>query len=235
MANSPLPNDSHPPTKTLLVCPAYNAEKSLTQLIERISDCYNIDDVLIVDDGSTDSTPELLNRNQIKHLRLNPNQGKGVALKAGYLWGKEHGYHNVLAIDSDLQHAPEDIPKFINQNRREPQAALLGCRSFRTGSMPLARQLSNNLTSILISIFSDVRIRDSQCGYRLIPLSLLKYAPAKSGRFMYESETLFMLGACGAQISETSVRVIYNDSHSYINPFKVIIKFIGLFWRRLWY
>jgi glycosyltransferase involved in cell wall biosynthesis len=221
--------------ETLLVCPSYNAEKSLPELIQRVEALYGLNDLLIVDDGSLDSTAGFLSRNQYRYLRLSPNQGKGAALRAGYDWAGRNGYHNVLAFDSDLQHAPEDIPNFISQHRKEPQALLLGRRNFRSGSMPLMRQLSNNTTSLVISIFSGARIRDSQCGFRLTPLQLLKYAPATSKRFMYESETLFMLGVCGAKIRETPVRVIYNDSHSYINPLLGIIKFIGLFWRRLWY
>jgi len=101
--------------------------------------------------------------------------------------------------------------------------------------MPLARQLSNNLTSLVISILSGKRIRDSQCGFRLLPLDLLCLAPARSARFLYESETLFMLGVCGVNVHDVPISVIYNDSQSHINPLTVILKFIGLFWRRLWY
>ncbi len=222
-------------TETLLLCPVYNAEKSLPELIQRIDTVCGVRHLLIIDDGSSDSSVEFVSREKIKSLNLKENRGKGAALKTGFRWAQRHNYHYVLAIDSDLQHAPEDIPKFLNRNRKAPEALLLGCRDFRSGSMPWPRQFSNNLSSLLISIFSGARVRDSQCGFRLLPLSLLKYAPAESNRFMYESETLFMLGACGAKIEEVQIKVIYNDSQSNINPLAVIVNFIGLFWRRLWY
>ncbi len=222
-------------TETLLLCPAYNAEKTLPELVSRITAVRGVNHFIVVDDGSADSSAEFLRHAGIYSLHLKSNSGKGAALQEGFRWARRHGYRSVLAIDSDLQHAPEDIPKFLRQHRKSPEALILGCRNFRSGSMPWPRQFSNNLTSLIISILSGVRVRDSQCGFRLAPLSLLKYAPAKSKRFIYESETLFMLGVCGAKFHEARIDVIYNDSQSHINPALVIIKFIGLFWRRLWY
>jgi len=219
----------------LVICPAYNAAKGLPELIQRINAVCPTNDFVVVDDGSPDNSEELLRKSRVRYLRLPANRGKGAALKAGYDWARRHGYQSVLALDSDLQHAPEDIPNFKQKHRQAPEAVLLGCRKRRAGKMPLSRQLSNNLTSLLISILSDKRIRDSQCGFRLLPLSALRYAPAKSDRFLYESESLFMFGVCGADIREVPIRVIYNTSKSYINPLIVILQFIRLFWRRLWY
>ncbi len=219
----------------LIFCPAYNSAKHLPELIHRIRAVCLDDDFVAVDDGSSDNTVELLRSAHIRYLRLPANRGKGVALKTGYRWARRQGYQAVLSIDSDLQHAPEDIPRFLTSHADSPHAVLLGCREFRAGTMPAMRQLSNNLSSLLVSIFSGKRIRDSQCGFRLLPLGLLAHAPAKSERFVYESETLFMLGVCGAEVRETPIRVIYNDSQSHINPLTVILKFIRLFWRRLWY
>ena len=219
----------------LVLCPAYNAAGHLPELLQRIGVVCDKKDVLVVDDGSADNSVEILNVSGARYLRLKSNHGKGAALKTGYRWARKRGYKAVLSIDSDLQHAPEDIPRFLVGRADFPQAVLLGCREFRAGAMPLMRQLSNNLSSLLVSIFSGKRIRDSQCGFRLLPLQLLAHAPAKSARFMYESETLFMLGVCGAEVRETPIRVIYNGSQSHINPLTVILKFIRLFWRRLWY
>ena len=230
----------------LVIAPAYNAGKHLPELISRVSKAYSLKDFLIIDDGSSDNTQEILKSSRVNYIRHKTNRGKGVALQSGYIWARKHGYDAVISIDSDLQHAPEELSEMLRVYKESRPGVVIGSRfcvrnSFvkNTGvkerEMPLERLITNNLTSLIISIFSDRKVRDSQSGFRLVTLPALSRLRVKSLGYMFESESLLQMGAMGIKMEESSISVIYEDSVSYINPFKDTLRFLRLIWRRFWY
>ncbi len=138
----------------------------------------------------------------------------------------------MLTIDADLQHAPEALPEFyaLDDGRR----LIIGTREIDLKVMPVGRWLSNNLCSLIISIFSTRRIRDSQSGYRLIPTAFLREIRLRTVGYDFESELLFKAGAAGYEINEVPVPTIYDDSVSFINPLADTGRFIRQIWRRIW-
>ncbi len=217
----------------LILVPAYNAARHLEELVARIRRIVPDRHSLYVNDGSTDETLDVLRRLGVNYLSLPENQGKGAALKAGFDYALARGYRSVLTLDADLQHLPEEIAGFLRGD--DGNHLILGVRAMDLKVMPLARWLTNNLTSLIISIFSCRRIRDSQSGYRLIPAELLKSVQFRSVSYDFESEMLFKAGAAGCRIAEVPITTVYDDSQSYIHPWRETGRFIRQIWRRLWY
>ncbi len=216
----------------LVLVPAYNAAPYLRDLIPRLRQYVCDENLLFVNDGSTDNTLEILIELGVKYLSFKQNGGKGAALIAGFNYAKENGYRSVLTIDSDLQHLPEEIPAFFAKD--DGQKLIMGTRNIDSKIMPWDRWLTNNLTSIIISVFSCCRIRDSQSGFRLLPVSLLKSIELKTINYDLESEMLFKAGAAGYRIDEVSISTVYDGSHSYINPLVDSGRFVRQIWKRIW-
>ena len=217
----------------LLIVPAYNASRYLTELIDRIKPHHPLEHVLIVNDGSTDDTARILETLACPGLTFPVNRGKGAALKAAFDYALKNGYDAVITIDADLQHKPEHLPAFVERYDRADM--LLGTRTITPALMPLDRLLTNNLTSIIISIFGMTRMRDSQSGYRLIKSGVLRRLALTSARYDTESEMLFQAGYLGFTADEVPIETVYEGSHSFINPFKDTTRFIRQIWKRLWY
>lgn len=215
----------------LVLIPAYNAGKYLDELIPRCLKYVCDSNLLLVNDGSSDNTLELIKKHNVKYISFPENMGKGAALMAGFEYAIKENYRSVLTIDADLQHLPEEIPRFfaLDNGRR----LIMGTRNIDLKIMPFARWLTNNLTSMIISIFSSQRVRDSQSGYRLIPTEVLKAIPLKTVKYDFESEMLFKVGAVGCPIVEVSISTVYEGSQSYINPFKDTGRFIRQIWKRI--
>ncbi|MBN2227909.1 MAG: glycosyltransferase family 2 protein [candidate division Zixibacteria bacterium] len=203
--------------------------KELTSRIKALE--YPLD-ILIVNDGSTDNTNEVIKDLDVFSLINDPNQGKGYTLKRGCDWAVKHGYKFVITIDADLQHLPEEIPRFLGNGNKAD--VIIGTRDIRLEVMPPHRWLTNNLTSLIISVFSGARVRDSQSGYRLLATKALRMVEVKSVKYDYESEILFQVGALGAAIGEVPISTVYEGSHSYINPLVDTGRFIRQIWKRLW-
>lgn len=217
----------------LVLVPAYNAEKYIPELVTRLKKYVCEENLLFINDGSKDRTLELLKEAKVNFLSFPDNRGKGAALKAGFNYAIENNYRSVLTIDADLQHLPEEIPRFyaLDNGKR----IIMGTRDISLKKeMPIQRWTTNNLTSIIVSIFSSQRVRDSQSGYRLIPIELLKKIHLKTYSYDFESEMLFKAGAIGCEIAEVPISTIYEGSISYINPLSVSTRFIRQIWKRIW-
>ncbi len=217
---------------TLVLVPAYNAAAHLTELIERLRRYVCDENILFINDGSSDDTLDLLKQLKVNYISFPENRGKGAALTAGFDHAIEKGYRSVLTIDADLQHLPEEIPRFFALD--DGQHLVMGTRDIDLKKMPFARWLSNNLCSLIISIFSTQRVRDSQSGYRLIPTSVLRALPLRTVGYDFESEMLFKAGVIGCPMGEARVTTVYEGSQSYINPFLDTTRFIRQIWRRIW-
>ncbi|MEJ2568245.1 MAG: glycosyltransferase family 2 protein [candidate division WOR-3 bacterium] len=100
--------------KFLIVIPAFNEEKNLGKLLERISLIFPLKNVLVVDDGSSDKTSLIAKNAGSRIFRFEKNQGKGLALRAGFDFAIKNDFEAVLTMDADGQHDPNEIPKFIN-------------------------------------------------------------------------------------------------------------------------
>jgi glycosyltransferase involved in cell wall biosynthesis len=218
----------------LVIIPAYNAASTILGLIEKLSLHVEKDNMVLVDDGSSDQTAALAERVGVPILRHHHNLGKGVALKTGFGYAIDNGYAAVITIDADLQHDPGFIPDFITQSKISGDI-LIGTRKRDPRNMPFARRLSNHFTSLIISVLSGQSIRDSQSGYRWISVEVLKKIKLKSKRYDLEPELLIKTGRLGFRMKDVSISTIYTQGKSYINPLVDTGRFIRLIWKSLWW
>jgi glycosyltransferase involved in cell wall biosynthesis len=218
----------------LVIIPAYNAASTILGLIEKLSLHVEKDNMILVDDGSSDQTAALAERVGVPILRHHHNLGKGVALKTGFGYAIDNGYAAVITIDADLQHDPRFIPDFITQSKISGDI-LIGTRKRDPRNMPFARRLSNHFTSLIISVLSGQSIRDSQSGYRWISVEVLKKIKLKSKRYDLEPELLIKTGRLGFRMKDVSISTIYTQGKSYINPLVDTGRFIRLMWKSLWW
>ncbi len=222
-----------PTQSTLVLIPAYNAAATLPELLDRLSKLEADLPVLVVDDGSNDNTSEVVaGHSNVSLVRHNGNQGKGQALKTGFNWARFRHYEQVLTLDADLQHPPEVIPSFLNL--AAPRRIVLGCRSRRTGAMPIDRRLSNFLTSVVSSIVAGRSIPDSQCGMRLIPLDLTCRLDLRQSSFAMESELLLQAARTDYEIVPVPIAAIYEGARSHISHSADTWRFVSLIIRHLW-
>lgn len=219
--------------ETLVVIPALNAAATLPELIEKIQALGEHLTVLVVNDGSSDNTSGVAEAAGAVVTRHSENRGKGVALQSGFDYAVRQDFRYVITIDADLQHDPTEIPKLLSR-RRFDNTIVIGCRPLAR-EMPLARRISNSLSSFMTSIFAGRHISDSQSGYRLIPVSLLRDLELSSSRYELEPELLIRVARKGCQIVDVEVRTIYNSSRSGIAPFRDTIRFLKMLFKSLFW
>ena len=182
--------------------------------------------LLVIDDGSLDTTAQILNDNGIPHLSHETNLGKGAAIKSGAKWAIENNFHWILTLDADQQHPPSSIPLFIE--RMQEKVILIGQRT-DLKYMPLLRVFSNTFTSLLLSIRTNHLLRDSQCGFRLIPLSLLKEVTFKQNGFQFESELLIKASYADYKIKHINIPTVYGSEKSAMRNIYDTIKFAAMY------
>ena len=182
--------------------------------------------LLVIDDGSLDATAQILYDNGIPHLSHETNLGKGAAIKSGAKWAIENNFHWILTLDADQQHPPSSIPVFMD--RMKEGVILIGQRT-DLKSMPLLRVFSNTFTSLLLSIRTNHLLRDSQCGFRLIPLSLLKEVTFKQNGFQFESELLIKASYADYTIEHINIPTVYGSEKSAMRNIYDTIKFAAMY------
>lgn len=153
-----------------VLVPTYNNEKTLKRVIDGILE-YT-DQIIIVNDGSTDSTAAILyDYPEIKIIHLPENKGKGNALKTGFREAEKLGYSYAITIDSDGQHYPDDIPVFVEALLMENQEVLLiGNRNMAQDGIPKKSSFGNRFSNFWFWFETGVKLEDTQSGYRLYPL-----------------------------------------------------------------
>jgi glycosyltransferase involved in cell wall biosynthesis len=221
-------------TKTFVVLiPAFNAEHSLAELVSRLRSAIGDVQIIIVDDGSTDQTNEVAASIGAVVLRHEKNCGKGAALQTGFDFiNKQAGIEFVLTMDADLQHQPEDVPKFLLVQQKTNADIVIGWRDRIGTRMPIHRRLSNTITSALVGIRIGVKIRDSQCGFRLIRRSVIECIQLESSG--YEAETEFLIKAAqrGFTIEVVPVQTIYGGEKSHMTHWTTTVNFIKVIFRK---
>ncbi|MCC7431644.1 glycosyltransferase family 2 protein [bacterium] len=217
-----------------VVIPAFNSEKTLAELLERVFRVVlSKQKILVVDDGSTDKTLEIAKNFGVDFLKHTKNKGKGEALKTAFLWAKEKNFDFVLTLDADLQHLPELIPLFLENQKKTKSDLVIGSRMKVLSKMPVHRIASNKITSFLLSLRTKQKIEDSQSGFRLHSKRLLEKLNLVSSRYELESELLIKAGLQGFKITFVDVPTIYNGEKSEIRVFRDVSNFVKIYFKSL--
>jgi glycosyltransferase involved in cell wall biosynthesis len=208
--------------KILALIPAYNVAPYLADVIIRTREF--VSDILVVDDGSSDETYDIAIATESPVVRHETNRGKGAALKTGFAYAIEHDYDAVITLDGDGQHDPKYIPDFIAAYTKtidvtNPIAKdnisdnicglIIGSRTKDKADMPFQRRCSNYLTSRILSYILHAPLEDSQSGYRLISVAMLKQLHLRSNRYQLETEIIIKAVKAGFGVSFIPIKVVY--------------------------
>jgi glycosyltransferase involved in cell wall biosynthesis len=223
-----------PQIRTLVVVPAYNAEKTIGILLNELSRTISLQQILVVDDGSTDATLSIARRSCATVIPHTTNRGKGAALRTGFQYAAVNGFDGVITIDADLQHDPSLVPSVLSCAESGCFDLIIGTRH-RDRHMPRLRIFANFVTSAVVSLFAGTLVRDSQSGYRWIRTSALKRIPLLCDRYDLESEILIRAGKAHMRIGEVRIPTIYGTQESFINPIIDGWRFLKLLVRSLFW
>ena len=207
------------PSSIFVLIPSYKAAPLLEQLLPKLITTLPASNVCVADDGSHDGTEVVCEKNGVLYVSNLVNKGKGATLAKGFLHLiAEKGALWIITVDADGQHAVNDIPLFLARIREVPGAGIIiGWRDMRPGKMPLARIVSNTLTSLFLSLFTGRNILDSQCGFRAYSSACITAAPCRFLRFEMESEIIMRACARGFSIDFVRVQTLYFSTPSHIS------------------
>jgi glycosyltransferase involved in cell wall biosynthesis len=205
------------PHAIYLCIPSYQAAPSLAALLPELLEAVPKAQICIVDDGSTDSTKEFCTGCGVRYLNHSKNIGKGAALATGFAALLAQGAEAVITMDADGQHAVDDLGGFLDDFAAHPETGIcIGKRTIAKSGMPLARVVSNTLTSRILSWMCSVKIHDSQCGFRLYSARFLRSVTVSSPGFAMESEVLLKAARLGFPLRSVEVQTLYFNGASHI-------------------
>ena len=197
-----------------VVIPAYNEGATVHDVAARArKQCAN---VIVVDDGSTDDTAEVLAGLDITRLPNEENLGKAGSLWRGFQYALAHGALGVITLDADGQHAPEEIPSFLATTLNNPNAFLIGARRRDQRKASRWRYGANRVADFWISWAAGRPIEDSQSGFRLYPAQLLRELKLKHGpkqSFVFESEVLIEAARQGVRYQNVWISMKMRTGH----------------------
>jgi len=220
-------------SSTSVIIPAYNAGHFLEELVNRIRRSVGNIQVIVIDDGSIDRTAEIAHSIGAILLRHDKNCGKGSALQTGFNFIKNStDIEFILTLDADLQHRPEDIQNFFNTQRQTGADIVIGWRNRIGTKMPLHRIMSNTLTSALVSLKTGQKIKDSQCGFRMIRKRVLENIQLESRGYEAETEFLIKAARLKFRIEFVPIETVYGNEKSYITHWATTMNFIKVLLRK---
>jgi len=227
--------------KVCIIIPTYNNAGTLEMVIREVH--KYTDKTIVVNDGSTDATSEILNRfTGIELISYPKNKGKGYALKAGFKKAIEKGYEYAITIDSDGQHLADDLPAFAEKLKAEPEALIIGSRNMEKKDVPGKSSFGMKFSNFWFWVETGIRHPDTQSGYRLYPLKFIEPEKFVTRKFEFEIEILVRLAWKGIKVTSVPVDVHYLKKEERVSHFRPFIDFtrisilnaILVFWTFLW-
>lgn len=210
-----------------VVIPTYNNEKTLEKVLQDVLDITG--DVIVVNDGSTDSTPLILEKfRNIRVVSYAKNQGKGYALKKGFELATREGFRYAVTIDSDGQHYASDIPAFIQKSIEQPDSLIIGSRRLPVEKMRQGSSFANRFSNFWFRFIAGIALPDTQSGFRLYPLDKLKDIHFYTRKYEYELEVLVRCAWRGIPVLSIPIGVFYPSPGERISHYRPVKDFVRI-------
>lgn len=207
-----------------VIVPIYNEQRHIKIFLKKLK--KHTQNIIIVNDGSTDKTLEIIKTFKNIHLiNLPRNKGKGTAMRVGAKFAWKLKAEGIIFIDGDNQHNPKYIKEFTSLLRKGKDI-VIGVRILKA-EVPLYRKLGNLLLKNLIKIFFNVAIEDLICGYRGFSRKGYKQILWKSDGYGVETEIMTIIGRKKLLFEKIIVDTIYLEKYkgfSIKDGLKIIFK-----------
>lgn len=234
--------------KICVLIATYNNGGTLERILRDV--LAHTGQVIVVNDGSTDETENILRKFQdIDVVDYPENKGKGHALKKGFKRALTLGYDYAISIDADGQHFADDLPVLVEAIEKHPESIIIGRRNMDQQGIPGKSNFGRRFSNFWFEFETGIKLEDTQSGLRVYPIRRLKDIRFITQRFEFEVEVLVRSAWAGVPIAEVPVRVYYPPPEkrvSHFRPFKdfsrisvlnTVLVTITIFYiwpRRLW-
>ena len=205
---------SDPQPKILVAVPVYNEQKYIQNVIAKIAE-YAPNDVLVIDDGSTDYTPMLLAMQPVDVIRHRTNLGYGRGIRDAFRWAQTYGYEWLITMDCDEQHEPEALPEFAAAIRADDADVISGSRYLvETPGVPAPppdrRKINHTITG-WVNDRLGLNITDAFCGFKAYRVSKLDDLNLCVDGYAIPLQAWVQHAAHGHRVKEIPIKLIYND------------------------
>lgn len=204
-----------------VIIPTYNNGGTIVDVVSRA--LVQCEDVIVVCDGCTDNTLELLNDMSSLPVivDLKRNRGKGAALREGFRYALKNGFSYAVTLDGDGQHFPEDIPIMLDANQQYPGALIVGERKgLEDMERSAGSKFANSFSNFWFAVQTGCFLKDTQTGYRLYPLKKLKGLSLLTSRYEAELELMVLASWHGVKLVSQKVNVYYPPREERVSHFR---------------
>ena len=199
------------------VIPALNEAGTIREVVEGVRPYVSA--VVVVDDGSSDQTAALAEAGGAMVLKHESVSGKGRAVRTGLDYALTRTSADyVIILDGDLQHLPAEAPRLIATALDTNADLVVGVRRFERSAMPASRYHANVIGSRALSSFVGVPLEDTQCGYRVFRVDMLRQMHLRATGYDIETEMLIKVGRLGGRIVQAPVSAVYGSGRSKLRP-----------------
>lgn len=210
--------------RCVVVIPTYNNAETLAAVVADVKQYAS--DIIVVNDGSTDRTANVLSSIEgVTIITYPKNRGKGYALKLGLKRAHDLGFRYAITIDSDGQHYADDIPLFIDRIEQSPDILLIGARNLTAENMPSKNTFANKFSNFWFRVETGQKLADTQSGYRLYPLDKLQGLKMITSRYEFEVEIIVRAAWRGVSVENVPIKVYYAPAEERVSHFRPLRDF----------
>ena len=215
-------------SRTCIIIPTYNNERTLAEVVRSVRTVC--DDVMVINDGSTDSTSQIIKEfgDSIIAIEYTPNRGKGFALKTAFREAVRRGYDYAITMDSDGQHLVEDLSVFYQEIQQYPDSLLIGSRGMDHPNMPQKNNFANKFSNFWFGLQTAHKLPDTQSGYRLYPLRKMGRMHLFTNRYETELEILVRSAWRGIRLLPVPIHVYYPPKEERVSHFRPSVDFLRI-------
>jgi glycosyltransferase involved in cell wall biosynthesis len=222
--------------KILIFIPAYNVEKQIQRVLNKIPTKIfddHLTTIIIIEDCSKDNTKQIIenylkvskNNNFIKLIQNENNQGYGGVQKIAFRYAIENSFDYVIMLHGDDQYDPGMLPEFIERISNNTVDAVFGSRFINPkapleGGMPLNRYIGNRVVTFAQNLIVGTKMTEFHSGYRCYKVDILKKInfEKNTNDFYFDSEIIIQMSKLNFIIKEIQIKTIYADEISNLKP-----------------
>ncbi|MCM4156766.1 DUF2062 domain-containing protein [Gramella sp. AN32] len=233
MENQPIFQTRFAQLNCCVIVPTYNNGSSLQEFLTNLK--IYTDSIIVVNDGSTDETEEILkNHPELHHQTHLINKGKGSALRTAFKYAQELGFDYAISIDSDGQHYPDDLNVFLIELEKRkasgPPLLLVGDRNMGQDDIPGKSSKGNRFSNFWYMVVTGEELNDTQSGFRLYPLKIVNSLKLITWKFELEIEVIVKACWKGAEVRNIPIKVLYPEGRvTHFRPFWDIVRIVVLY------